>query len=101
MLFWYFKFEGRFTRNSPEFGKGIFSQCLVPENDFDKAKPSFLNSLKVNHIEVIEVLQEFAFDANLLDSDDQTNKFWIKFYREAQLSDKPVFDIWHLYEIGT
>lgn len=101
MDFWYFKFEGRFTRNSSDYGKGLFSGCLVPENDFDTAKQSFLKSLKESHIKLIDVIKEFTVDGTLLDPSDQTNKFWIEFYSEAEMNNKPVFDIWHLYETGT
>ena len=101
MEFWYFKFEGRFKCTSSEYGKGLFSGCLIPESNYMSAKLSFLNFLKENQIKIVDIVNEFSVDGTLLDPKDVNNTFWINFYKESKTVNKPVFDVWHLYEIGT
>jgi hypothetical protein len=99
MKYWYFKFEGEFPQGSPEHGyKGIFSSCLVPESNYQRAKAMFLQALKENDIKLIEIIEYFAVDEEELDPEDEQNTFWINLYNETKRKKGPVFDKWHVFD---
>lgn len=98
MKFWYFKFEGEFPKGSPEHGyKGVFSSCLVPESNYQKAKSVFLRALRENDINLVEVMEHFAVDGEELDPEDDHNTFWIKWYNETKKKKELIFDKWHVF----
>lgn len=98
MKYWYFKFEGQFPKGSPEHGyKGVFSSCLVPESNYEKAKSMFLRALKKNEIDLLDLMEHFSVDGEQLDPEDEQNTFWIKWYNEAKAKKEPVFDKWHVF----
>lgn len=99
MKFWYFKFEGIFTKNSVHFGDGVFSSCLIPESKYQKAKKVFSLTLKENQIYLIEITDYFSIDAEELDPKDKNNLFWIEWYRKTEIQNEPVFDLWHLFKL--
>lgn len=99
MNYWYFRFEGRFPKGSPEHGcKGVFSSCLVPEANYENAKLMFLHALKENEIELLELIEHFSVNGDELDSTDEKNTFWIKLYNDARKEKEPVFDAWHVFD---
>jgi len=99
MRFWYFKFEGRFLKGSPEHNcKGVFSGCLVPVSNYKRAKKMFLRALKENEIELVETIEHFDVNGEELDPEDKQNTFWIRWYKQAEKSQKPVFDKWHVFD---
>jgi len=99
MTYWYFRFEGRFNDRSPEYGcKGVFSSCMVPASVHRRAKSAFLQSLKEEGIELIEILEHFAVDAEELDAADQANRFWIEWYEKTKKAGKPVFDKYQVFD---
>jgi hypothetical protein len=98
MNYWYFKFEGRFPKGSPEHGyKGVFSSCLVPESDYEKAKSMFLEALKENKLDLVDAIEHFSVDGEELDPEDEQNTLWITWYQEAKKKKRPVFDKWHVF----
>lgn len=99
MEFWYFKFEGKFAKGSPNYGDGIFSACMVPESNYEQARSIFLNSLNVEDILLVEIIEEFSIDGHELDSSDIVNDFWIDLYRNAKSSGSVVYDTWHLFAL--
>jgi hypothetical protein len=99
MIFWYFRFEGRFVNGSPKYGlKSVFSSCLVPVSVYRRAKIKFLETLRQEGIELIEIIEHFAIDEEELDPQDDQNAFWIKWYREAKSLGKPILDKYHVYD---
>jgi hypothetical protein len=98
MKFWYFKFEGEFTKGSPEYGyHGVISSCFIPESNYQKARAIFMRALEGNEIKLVEILEHFSVDGEELDPKDKDNKFWIKWYKEAKKKKAPVFDKWHVF----
>lgn len=98
MKCWYFKFEGKFQEGSPKYGyEGVFSSSLVPQNNYRKAKSIFLQALKDNKIELVEILEYFAVDDEELDPEDGQNTFWIKWCKQAKKRGDIVFDKWHVF----
>jgi hypothetical protein len=99
MNYWYFKFEGRFQNGDPQYGcKGVISSCLVPENDYEKARSRFLAALEENDIDLVDILECFELDGTGLDPADEVNTFWINWYQEAVIANEPVFDRWHVFD---
>lgn len=101
MKFWYFKFEGTFTKKSQNYGYGALSGCLIPESSLPKAKKQFLKELSTHEIKLKKILEQFSFEPDDLKSKSKTNQFWIKFYKKTLKAKKPVFDVWQAYELGT
>lgn len=99
MRYWYYSFEGVFTEKSINFGDGVFSNCLIPESNHQKAKKMFLSTLKENQIYLIEIIDYFSIDGEELDPEDENNSFWIELYKKTQTENKPVFDTWHLFKL--
>jgi len=97
--YWYFRFEGRFEEGAPDYSSmGVFSNCCVPRRNYQKARSMFVRALKQNQIELIEILEHSAVDAEELDPDDSRNTFWIELYEEAKKERKAAFHTYHLYK---
>jgi hypothetical protein len=100
MSFWYFRFEGRFREGSPTYGcKGVFSSCVVPESNFQRAKARFDRALARNKIDLIGILESFDVDGDELDPEDERNALWIKWCDQAKKRKRVVFDKWHVFEV--
>jgi hypothetical protein len=101
MKFWYFRFEGSFAQDSPNFGDGVFSSCLIPQSNFQKAKSQFMHALSEQGIILTEIIEYFAVDADDLDPTDEANTFWIHWCEKARVLKQAVFDVWHVYNLRT
>src|SRR5690349_9336289 len=97
MKFWYFKFDGVFEDGSANAGDGVFSGCMIPEDDFQKARSKFLNALKEEKIAISETIEYFSLDGESLDPSDPLNEFWSDWYRKTADLNEPCFDVLHLY----
>lgn len=99
MNYWYFSFEGKFIEGSPQFGcGGVFSNCLVPESDYEKAKRYFLRSLNEERIDLVKIGKEFEINGDELDPSDEINTFWIEIYNRAKKEGRPVYDKWQVFD---
>lgn len=99
MQIWYFRFEGRFKEESKIDGcKGVFSSCLVPDSNYNRAKTIFLSSLKKKAIDLIEIIEFFDIDGEELDPNDEKNSFWIKWYQETMKEKTVIFDTYHVFD---
>lgn len=97
MKFWYFKYEGEFKENSSHFGEGVFSGCLIPDSNFQRAKSLFLKNLSEHSIRLVEIIEHFSLDGRELDPSDETNTFWIEWYERAEESKQVENDSWHVF----
>lgn len=100
MKYWYFRFEGKFTKKSPNYGDGVFSNCLVPEQNFQRAKAMFSHTLKAKNIKLDEIIEYFSIDGDELDPTDESNTFWIEWYRKTAKLKKTNFDTWQVYDLA-
>ena len=96
--FYYFSFEGKFTKKSDDYGYGVFSSCLIPSNNYKIAKKLFHAELRNADIQLIEVLKKFPVDITEIDRND---KFWIEFYKKTKKRGLPTFDVFQTYKLGT
>jgi len=100
MKFWWFKFEGWFSDDSPEnAGQGVFSECLVPKENLVDAEFEFLAALVERRINLIEIEDYFlvSTDPQEMDYSNADNKFWIDWCDETTVAGKPTFEPYHMY----
>ncbi len=98
MKFWYFRFEGKFAEDSPEYpNENVISSCLIPISDYTKGRSIFIDALASRNINLIEIVEFFAIDAEELDSEDELNDFWIEWYKETKALGTPVFEKMYLF----
>ena len=97
MNYWCFKFEGRIVESVAEPGfRGVFSKCLVPDEDYSRALDELHRALKEEGIELVEITETFDYDGFELDDSEDT-AFWKEWYIQARDERGPVFDVWHVF----
>lgn len=98
MKFWCFHFEGAFTKDSLEYPEeGVYSSCLVPEDNYLDAEFRFLQALCERKINLIEISEHFPVDTEDIDLEDKDNLYWIEWCEETELAGKATFEAFELY----
>lgn len=100
MKFWCFNFEGYFSKDSEEYPEsGVFSSCLVPEENYAEAEFRFHEALTERKINLIEIEESFSVDSSPaeMDPEVESNLNWIAWCEETEFAGKPVFDTFNLY----
>ena len=100
MKFWCFHFEGVFTKDAFEDAEnGVISSCLVQSDNYTDAEFSFLEALTERKINLIEIEEHFSVDTNPdeMDSEDESNLYWIEWCEETEMAGKPTFEAFHIY----
>jgi len=100
MKFWYFKFHGKYSKDSSNYGEGVYSGCLIPDSNRRTAKAEFLSALIEERIILEEILDSFALDGHELDPSDRDNDVWIDLYQQAEKLKTPIFTTLHLYDLS-
>ena len=100
MKFWCFYFEGWFADDALEDpGHGVFSECLVQEDEYVDAEFAFLEALADRGINLIEISESFPVDTapEEMDREDEENTFWLEWCAETSEAGRPTFEAFHLY----
>ena len=100
MKFWYFQFEGYFSKDAPEYAEeGVFSSCLVPADNYSDAEFGFFEALTERKINLIEIEEYFPVDTDPeeMDLEAEENAYWIEWCEETEMAGKPTFETFNLY----
>lgn len=100
MKFWHFHFEGRFSPESAEYPRqGVFSSCLVREDEYVDAEFAFLQALSKVKINLIEIAESFIVDTDPeeMDPTNPENTFWFEWCEETVEAGEPTFEQFCLY----
>jgi hypothetical protein len=99
MKVWFFRFEGRFKSGDTQYGlQGVISCCFVPANTRTLARAAFLDALCKEGIDLVEIMECFEVHIEAFNSEHEQDKPWVDAYRETVRENRPMFDVWHVFD---